>query len=289
VFYNQTLGVSLGMLPASMGAPWGDAAGKGAFRVLQPAGYTHPLVSIWRDPASGTLSSARFYKGVSLTPLPARRREAGEPVIALAFADGAPAVVERTWDAGRVVEFASTANAAWNDLPAHPAFVPLMQRALGRLVTRRDEALNIPVGSLFKWPAPADWLYKETTVTAPGDAPGHGGHGRVELADSAPLLHWDTIDFAGAYKVRVNTEPPAEMSFAAQMDPAESRLDTLQDADLKTLAVGTQVVHWSPGGDARQSLGWRGGAREFYEALAMLALAVAVFESFMAGRFSAAK
>ena len=143
-FYNTMLGEGLGLLPATMGAAWGDAAEQAKFRLIEAAGYNHPMVSIWQDPASGTLASARFFKGLTLSPLRKLRKEAGEAVTVVKYQDGTPAIVERTWGIGRVIEFSSTANTAWNDLPARPAFVPLMQRALGRLVTRREEALNIP-------------------------------------------------------------------------------------------------------------------------------------------------
>ena len=175
-FYNDILGKSLGLLPATMGEPWGDAEGKGKFRLLQPGDYTHPMVSIWQDPASGTLASARFYKGITLQPLSTQAKEAGEPAIILKYGDGSPAIVERTWGSGRVIEFSSSGDAAWNDLPAHPAFVPLMQRALGRLVaqTRGDQELNIPVGASFTWPAPLDWLYKDDVDRKAGRRPASG-------------------------------------------------------------------------------------------------------------------
>jgi hypothetical protein len=281
-FYNQSLG---GMLPASLGDPWGDAAGKGKFRALQAAKYTHPVVSIWADPAAGTLSTARFYKGLALQPLPAQGADAGQAVTVLTYQDGSPAIVERTWGRGRVIEFSSTANAAWNDLPAHPAFVPLMQRVLGRLVTRRDDALNIPVGGVFSWPAPPDWLYKDITVKHAGAAPQTG---KVGLINGVPQLRYDDTDHAGVYDVAIAAEPPATLCFAAQSDPGESKLDPISDDDLKTLAPGAQVVHWGPGTDAGEALGG-GDSREFWSFFAALALGVACCEMFLAGRFSASK
>jgi hypothetical protein len=288
-FYNDTFGKSLGFLPAAIGAPWGDAGGKGKFRLLQATGYTHPMVSIWQDPAAGTLTTAHFYKGLTLEPLLAEKQEAAQAVTVLNYGDGSPAIMERTWGSGRVLEFSSSGNAAWNDLPAHPAFVPLMQRALGRLVTRRDEALNIPVGGAFAYPAQPGWLYKEMTVAKPGATPGAGDTSNVGLIGGAPLLQYGDTDHAGAYEVTVDTRPPAKLSFAAQVDPEESRLDPLSDADLRTLGEGTQVIHWEPETDMRQALGFSGSGREFWTVLAALALAVACCETFLAGRFSASK
>ena len=287
-FYTEALGKNLGMLPAAMGAAWGTAGGRGKFRTLQGPPYEHPMVSIWQDPAAGTLATARFYKGIGLEPLAAAAGgEGGEPVTVVNYADGTPAIVERTWGSGRVIEFSSSGNAAWNDLPAHPAFVPLMQRALGRLVTRRDEALNIPVGTAFTYPARPEWLYKEMTVAKPAASPGAGDKSKVGLIGGAPLLRYEDTDHAGVYDVAIDSEPPATMRFAAQINPEGSRLEPLPDAELKTLGPGTRVIHWGPETDMRQALG--GNGREFWTIFAVLALGVACCETFLAGRFSAAK
>jgi hypothetical protein len=287
--YNTLLGEGLGLLPATMGAAWGDAAEEAKFRSLEAAGYTHPMVSIWQDPASGTLASARFFKGVELDPLPKQSKEAGDAVTVLKYQDGSPAIVERTWGSGRVIEFSSTANTAWNDLPARPAFVPLMQRALGRLVTRRDEALNIPVGAAFTFPARPEWLYKEMRVIPPGVAAGGGDVSKVGLIDGEPLLRYEDTDYAGVYEVAIDSEPPAKLRFAAQAEPEESKLAPVPDAELKLLAPGTAVIHWDPETDMRRALAWAGEGREFWTVLAVLALGVACCETFLAGRFSASK
>jgi hypothetical protein len=252
-------------------------------------------VSIWQDPAAGTLTTARFYKGVELQPLAAGSKEAGKAVTVLNYSDGKPSIVERTWGSGRVLEFSSTGNAAWNDLPAHPAFVPLMQRALGRLVTRRDEALNIPVGAAFSRTARPEWLYKEMTVAKPGPSPepgatpGSAQKSKVGLIDGAPRLRFEDTDNAGVYEVKIASEPPARMLFATQADPEESKLDAMPDSELATLGPGTQVIHWGPETDLRRTAGWEGNGREFWMVLAGLALALACCETYLAGRFSAAK
>jgi hypothetical protein len=174
-------------------------------------------------------------------------------------------------------------------MPAHPAFVPLMQRALGRLVTRRDDSLNIPVGGAFTAQALPEWLYKDMTVMPPGTAPGAGDKSKVGLIDGVPLVQYGDTDHAGRYDIEIGSQPPAKLSFAAQTDPEESKLDPLSDADLKTLGPGTQVIHWDPETDMRQALGWQGNGREFWTIFAAMALSVACCETYLAGRFSASK
>ena len=100
-------------------------------------------------------------------------------------------------------------------------------------------------------------------------------------------MRYEDTDHAGVYDVNIGSEPPAKMSFATQTDPEESKLDPLSDAELKTLGPGTRVIHWGPDTDMRQALG--GNGREFWTVFAVLALGVACCETFLAGRFSAAK
>jgi hypothetical protein len=287
-FYNQAFGGDMGMLPAAVGAVWGDVSGA-KYRTLQAEKYTHPMVSIWQDPAAGTLSTARFYKGVTLERLAKTGKDAGEAVTILKYEGGAPAIMERTWGAGRVIEFSSTGNAAWNDLPAHPAFVPLMQRALGRLVTRRDEALNIPVGGVFTYQAPAEWLYKDVTITRPTSGPGNVDKRKVALVNGEPLLQYDATDWAGAYDVEVGVEPVRRMKFATQAEPEESKLVAATDEELESLGAGTRVIHWTPATTMREAVGGAENGREFWSVFAALALAVACCETFLGGRFSTSK
>jgi hypothetical protein len=283
-FYNTMLGEGLGMLPAMIGQPWGDATQDKEFKTLQAVGYANPIVSIWNDPAAGTLATARFFKGVTLEPLRKLSDVAGDAATVLNYADGSAAMVERRWGLGRVIEFSSTANTGWNDLAAHPAFVPLMQRVLGRLVTTRDDGLNIWVGTEFTYPARTEWLYREMTVTPPGGA---AVTSNVGLVAGEPLLRYEDTDMAGAYGIAIASEPPEGLRFAVQADA--EKLEAAPDGELKTLGAGTQVIHWTPETNMREALAMTGAGREFWVLFAALALGVACCETYVAGRFSAPK
>ena len=83
-FYNQELLGHYHFLPASLGDAHGDASQSSANTgfTVRPAPYDHPLVTLWNDPASGTLASARFYRAYTLQPAPAADRAragAGRP------------------------------------------------------------------------------------------------------------------------------------------------------------------------------------------------------------------
>ena len=279
-FYNEELANRYGLLPATLGPLMEAADDEHAFH-LQAKAYDHPLVTLWNEPAAGTLSSARFLKAFRLQPIGRK-----EVRVVTRFADNAAAIVERTVGQGRVVMFASTANSAWNDLPVRPAFVPLLHRTLGALLEQRNKALNIAVGDRFTLRTSEETLGKDALIT-------HGEklrqYRRIELVENQPVLQSEEIDLAGTYEVTIQTEPPVKLKFAAQADPRESRLDALTEGQLTQLGSVATVVHWQPELAWKQSGPANTGSWEIWRVLAWIALVVAVTETVLGQIFSEPK
>ena len=279
-FYNEELAGRYSLLPATLGTVTAAAADTQAFH-LQASGYTHPLVTLWNDSAAGTLASARFLKAWQLQPT-----DTNATRVVLRFDNGQPALVERTAGQGRVVLFASSANSAWNDLPARPAFVPLLYRTLGALVEQRQKALNIAVGDRLIYRTSEAALGKEVRIT-------HGETWReslrVELIDNQPMVISEPVDWAGAYDVTIQTDPPRQLKFAAQSDPAESQLEGLTAAQLARLSSVATIVRWQPESAWKQTGAANQGGWEIWRVLAWLALAVAVTELVVGQLFSEPK
>ena len=300
-FYNEQLLGRYRFLPAGLGGAHGDASptsGNTGFSI-EVAPYEHPLVSLWNDPAAGTLGSARFYRAYTLQPAPAGDHAragpadpAGDPVVVLRFADGTPMLMERTWGAGRVLEFASTANTAWNDLPVRPAFVPLLHRALASVVNRRDEPLNVPVGGPFVLPVDADALGREATIAPPNPFPGSGQPKReaaheqraVEMVGDTATLRYENTDVAGPYTVTISGESAAAYRFAVQADTRESHLEALTPAQIAQFAP-LRAVHWTPALDLKEAADRERRGAEFWLPFALLALACAIGETVLADWF----
>ena len=309
-FYNKELLGHYHFLPASLGDAHGDAAqgsdNKGF--TIQVARYEHPLVTLWNDPASGTLGSARFYRAFTLQPAPAadhtkeapgkpKADPAGDPQVVLRFADNSPMLMERTWGAGRVLLFASTANTAWNDLPVRPAFVPLLYRTLASVVNRKDERLNVPVGGRFSLPVEPEALGKEATVTPP--LPPMSGSDktkpeeahdqrRIEMVGDTATLQYEDTDIAGSYKVAMPGEGAAGYRFAVQADTRESHLEDLTQAQIDQLSP-VNLVRWTPSVNLKDSANRARRGAEFWLPFALLALACAVAEMVLADWFSKSK
>lgn len=68
-----------------------------------------------------------------------RQLTAGDSASVIARVDdGAPLLVERALGAGRVLVWAGTLDAAWNDLPFHPLFVPFAHQLARRSIAGRE-------------------------------------------------------------------------------------------------------------------------------------------------------
>jgi len=308
-FYNEQLFKRLKMLPAAFGNARGQSDQEDKFFTFQEKGYEHPIASLWNDPGSGNLASARFFKFFELKPAPLAAEvmgkpevagtgplpqpagtepsEAGLPQVILKLNDGTPAVMERAWGLGRVAQFASTADTAWNDLPVRLAFVPLLHRTLGFIIARQDEGLNLRVGEKFARRVPTELLDKDASFFKPRHAGVIRDVRRVELVNGWPTLQFEQTDLAGLYDANVS-DPAFGLKFAAQSDAAESSLDELSPAQRTTLGAVAQVLAWTPNLSLKGLAEGRTGL-EFWLPLVILCLILAAAESFLAQWFSRSK
>lgn len=303
--YNETLVKQREILPAAFGQLRGQADREDQFFTLQENNYAHPLVEIWNDPGAGTLASARFFRAFELEPAPwkplpdgspsaalpnGRLPDAGEPRVVLRFSDGAPAAMERSWGLGRVVQFASTANTAWNDLPVRPAFVPLMHRVLGALAQRQDEGLNVRVGDRFVHHFSNEHLGKDVVIVQPGD-PNDAPRDllRVEMVQGLPTVAYEATDRGGVYEASIAGDVARVVKFAAQPDAAESDLSELPSELIKGLETGAQVIRWKRGKSLREQVEKERIGTELWLPILFFALLLAVVETVLAQWFSRTK
>ena len=288
-FYNENLGKKFALLPATFGELHGKPDQREKFFTLQSKEYTHPIVSIWSDPNAGTLASAHFYSAYELVPDAGHTAQAGEAQVVLKYSDGTPAVMERTWGRGRVILFSSSANTAWNDLPLHPAYLPLIDRTLGSILLRKDARLNLPVGSSFEFICDPEWAGKDAIIARESEKKETSSLRRIGMVDNVPILRFDDTDKAGAYDVRIKTDPPTVVKFAAQFDPEESKLATISQGELDSLPPNVQVLHWTEHMHLDEKITKERGGMEIWTTLAMIVIVAACLEIALAGIFSAAK
>jgi hypothetical protein len=293
-FYNDQMFRAHPLLPAEFGPPRGEMPPEGSveqpksFFTLQSKDYAHRIVEPWRDPKSGSLSTAQFYR--ALTLLPGKKAEAtgdaGPPGVVLSFSDGTPAIMERTFGFGRVVQFASTADAGWTDLPVRPIFLPLMHRTLGYLLARQEERLNLRAGTLFTYAVAPELAGKDVTIVPPGGKRETTRPQRIEVKNNAPVVEYADTFVGGPYSTYFSEEGHPPVRFAAFSDPGESNLDEISAADTKSLGAAAQMVRWTPATDLRALLVRERTGTELWLAVAFAALLLAIAETVLGNRWS---
>ncbi len=288
-FYNDKLHREQSLLPAAFGEIRGQSDAK-EFATLQAQDYVHPIVSLWNDAAAGSLAIAHFFRRVRLSPgIAVSEQKAGPPLVVLAYADGEPAVVERTFGDGRVVQFSSTADSAWNDLCVRPLFVPLIHRTLGALIGRHDEHLNVPAGVPFSSRMALELGDESTRISLAGDPIENAIATPIRVIDGTPKLTFTQTDRAGGYEIRVGDDAFPGLRFAVQFDPAESKLDLLAPSDLKALESIAQVSRSTTASSLRETLTKQRNGTELWLPLAWVALGLAIAETVFGNLWSRSK
>ena len=311
-FYNENLVQRLHLLPASFGPAFGIARPADPDRnpasgfALKGRPHEHPLLSLWNDAGNGNLALVRFYRALELTPdstpPPPQAPPSGSwslPRIVASFADGKPFLVERDFGRGRVLQFASTADSEWTDFPTAANgghYVPLLQRALGHLVSRQDEHLTLRAGQPFVHTAAAEAVNESALISKPPrhfsslppDAMEVRESQRVSLEeDGLPRLKFDRTHFAGPYEVKIGTAAPVR--FAVQLDPDESDLSPLDAEQSRLLDEVAHVVRWTPGTDLGAQLEEGRVGTELWPYIIPIVLLLATMETFLAHFFSKSK
>jgi len=287
-------------LPAILGDPKGDANQAEKFWTFQPKGYEHPIVTLWNDPAAGSLTSAKFFKVADLQ-LPAKaaaekNADANPAHIVLRYndgktaTDGTPAIVERSYGLGRVIMLGVGGDTTWSDLPVRPkVFIPLLHRMLGSLLSRQDEYLNVKVGQTFTLRVPPELLNKDALISRRTEAGKPVSETRrVGLVGNDAVLQFENTDVAAAFDVQFSADA-LRWKFSSQRDPEESRLDALSQDQYTQLSSVANVIHWKPDVKITQELRKVSPGTELWLPLAILALLLATSETLLAHWFSRSK
>ena len=298
-FYNDQLLTNLKLLPAAYGDARGEIdASKKLLTFESSNHYDHPIAEVWNGWNDGNVGLPGLVNIFRLMPLTPDAREttdvAGPPRTILRFSDHSPAVMERTFGLGRVIQFAIPAGVHWDDLPLHVGtFVPLVFRSLAAIVSRQDDGLNVGAGSPFTFHPNAQYLNQDATIIRPGDSSdANAPHDvrPVQLIGSEPTVTDEQTDTAGGYGMTFGDG--TSLRFAVQSDPNESKLDPLTPDQQRELASVARITD-SAGGidtaDTTQAQSAHSSLGEWWPKFAIATIVLAVIEMTCAWWFSRAK
>jgi hypothetical protein len=198
--------------------------------------WTHPLFRVFTAADREGLLGARTFKYALLRPDPS-----GGSRALLSYDDGAPALVEGQHGQGRVLLYTSTVSHAWTDWPVRVSFLPVLQQSVSWLAGSLEE----------KAPQPSQ-VGNDRTVVAPQGTRiaavlGPGGSPLPLRREKASPQAQDSVSIQalepGLYRVQVQPAGEAArvepaLGFVARLDPKESDLGRVDEAELKAQLGG---------------------------------------------------
>ncbi|MFP6751415.1 MAG: BatA domain-containing protein [Pirellulaceae bacterium] len=220
--YNQLLEP---LLPGSLStvAPLGPYT-------LDPLGYQHPLVNIFRgQQRAGLLSTpVNSYHKIRLP-----EGELARPVrIAIGLENGDPLVLDHPAGEGRVLLCTTAISplsrlqgseqlVAWSELGSWPSFLPLVQEMVVLAMHREQLQHNLEVGGLVRGRVPEGVSHGDVQIVTP-----QGAAERLAIQELTGGLRWafDRTSWSGLYEVRYEGPSPGTDMFAVNLDPRESAM-----------------------------------------------------------------
>ncbi len=155
---------------------------------------------------------------------------------------GNPAIVEKSFGAGRVVLIATSADKEWHQWPDHPTFLPVMLEMVQHVAKRGDSVDDQRVGEPIQLALDPALYEPDITVRTPAypsereigltAKPTEDGEGWAAT--------WDHTDRAGFYKFILRGRDGNEIAktAAVNVDPREGDLAMAEEAELRSAMPG---------------------------------------------------
>jgi len=221
-------------------------------------------------------NEAAFLKWVKLAPA------VGSGIV-LSLSNGVPALVEKSFGRGRVLLANFTPNLGWSVLPVLPEYPILLQELLRYLAGNQDAGVNLSVGDRFDQPV---LMSNQHLLLRLPD----GGKQRLTPAkqpgsDDSFRVTFDETSQQGLYQIDAIEEVLARRKFVVNMNPEESELNRVNEAELRDLLGGTNLTWVPPSVSIEELAGRLHTVTELFPYVIGLLMLILAIESWQAFRF----
>lgn len=279
--YNRLLfAEGKGLLPVSIGSVVGDASKKESSFSFDALGFRHPIVAPFAgesDPVIAGLTSTKTWQFHQL-----KIPEGSKARVALAFGNGAPAVVEAPRHRGTVYVVATSADAGWTTWPLHTSYPPVMQKMVLGAASGRLAERNVRVGQPLEQSLPASGVSASVSIVVPG---GRSAPSKLSAEGGVSQLHFEETEISGPYQVKIGAPLDLDSTFTATPPSAESDPRKLDQASLSEAVPGWSFAYMTNWRELTGNAGAVSRRGELHRPLLYALLAFLLIESFLAWFF----
>lgn len=258
-FNDKLFAGGAGLAPAQLSALSGSTTDATKQTTIATQTYTHAALTLFNDRRNGNLSTGQVWSWFKLQ-VPA---DASATSVLARLENGDPLLIEKCHGEGVVMQCATTCDADWNNLPARPFYVPLMQQLVSHVASSVEPSRNVQVAQPLMAMLPRALIGQRATMTDPSGrrhsltVADRGSRGLIEFR-ATPLLGLYTLDFPGsdAKSIHFVVSSPRQESDLRQLTRDEvgalvkdmnGDLVTSSDAYRELDATrrhGSEIWHW---------------------------------------------
>lgn len=266
----------LALVPASFLKTIGNSEKRDQFSAMGKVDLDHPVFKPFLGLPPSAFAGVHVHKYMDLGV------PSGGDGRVLAYLDnGKPLLVERGLGRGKVMMFATAADASWSNLPLKRIFLPMIHQMVHHLAEEESRRADYIAGAPVRLALPKEAEGKALDVTDP-----MGRIKRIQPAESAGLTMavYEDTDLLGRYSWNVESKPDVKGVFVVNPDPRESDLSPIAPADVaRQIAVGHAHVALAPQEVGKIVTQIREGI-QLRDMLLAVVIAIAVVECFLANR-----
>jgi len=197
---------------------------------------------------------------------------------------GDPFLVEKQFGKGRVIQCCTACDDDWSNLPARPAYLPLMQQLVTYLASTVYPPRNVNVGQQLAALLRPENADKTATITDPD---GKRHEIKAVLKEDHCLVEFADTELPGLYVLE--TPDNETIHFVVNTSRAESDLKLLDDKEFADLAEMMQAKGVSSAEQYLQLDKQRRFGREIWKPLLAAVLVLLFLEVLLQQRFAMVK
>ena len=282
-FYNQALFKGgEGLLPARLGREVGSIGEDKKGFHIELAKPDHPAFQSLTDEMRLLIN--RFVLFYRYFHLEVPKQAKNVRVIAR-FDTGSPAIVEKSFGRGKVVLFASSADAEWNNFGPTGALLVAIHELVGHLVAGGFWQHNVTVHQPYRRTFAPEDLVQATAIKPPGET---SLAKKLSPFGQPPKIVFTETDAAGLYELELTrkdgTKQPMEY-FAVNPPPEESDLTRYTPEQARAAIPAIEFKYATSVDELRLAVRRSRSGRDLARALLLTVLALACVELILGQRF----